>query len=96
MGLKCAIFEICPKLAQKDTYMKQMPSTPFLGIVSDKKWSLSLDLGVRNPIFLHPKTLKIAVFGERKWDFRCPDPKTEANFCRKLSLKMVQSLKLRV
>ena len=29
---------------------------PFLGIVGDKKWSPFLDLGIRSPIFLHPKT----------------------------------------
>ena len=33
--------------------MKQVANSPFLGIVSDKKWSPFLDLGVRGPIFLH-------------------------------------------
>ena len=46
MDLKCAIFKIFPKLAQKDIYMKQVPSKPILGIVSAKKWSPFLDLGV--------------------------------------------------
>ena len=50
---------------EKDIYMKQLPSPPFLGIVSNKKWSLFLDLVVRSPYFLYPKSLKMAVSGEK-------------------------------
>ena len=66
MGLKCAIFKICQKLAQRDIYMKQVPSPPFLGTVSDKKWSLFSDLGIRSSIFLHLKTSIFSDFGCKK------------------------------
>ena len=46
--------------------MKQESIPPFLGIVGDKKWSPFLDLGIPSPIFLHPKSLKMAVFGCKK------------------------------
>ena len=47
--------------------MKQVPNPPFLGIVSDKKWSPFLDLGVRSPIFLHPISLKKGRFSGEKY-----------------------------
>ena len=40
---------------ENDIQAKQESSLPFLGIVGDKRWSPFLDLGVRSPIFLHPK-----------------------------------------
>ena len=50
--------------------MKQESIPPFLGIVGDKKWSPFLDLGIPSPIFLHPKSLKMAVFGDVLGDRR--------------------------
>ena len=67
---------------KKDIYMKQVPSSPVLGIVSDKKWSPFLDLGVRSPFFCAPQITENGRFPVKKWDFWCPDPKTETTFCR--------------
>ena len=39
-------------MPENDILMEQVSISPFLGIVSDKKWSPFLDLGVRGPIFL--------------------------------------------
>ena len=47
--------------------MKQVSNLPFLGIVKDKKWCPFFHSGVRRPIFLHPKSLKMAVFECKKW-----------------------------
>ena len=57
--------------------MKQVSNPPFVGIVSNKKWSLFLDLGVQSPIFCTQNHWKWPFSGEKKWDFRCLDPKTE-------------------
>ena len=51
---------------ENDIHAKQESIPPFLGIVGDKKWSPFLDLGIPSPIFLHPKSLKMAVFGCKK------------------------------
>ena len=58
-----------------------------LGIVSDKKWSLFLDLGVQSPIFWHLKTANLSDFGCKKLDFGRPNLKTETTFCHQLSPK---------
>ena len=46
---------------ENDIHVKQESIPSYLGIVNDKKWSPFLDLGIRSPIFLHPKLLKMAV-----------------------------------
>ena len=59
MSLKYAIVKI-------DIHVKQESVPPVLGIVGDKKCSPFLELGIPSPIFLHPKSLKMAVFGCKK------------------------------
>ena len=51
---------------ENDVHVKQVSIPPFLGIVGDKKWSPFLDLGIPSRFFLHPKSLKMAVFGVQK------------------------------
>ena len=77
MSLKYVIFKICPKLAENDIHVKQESVPQFLGTVGDKKWSPFLDLGIRNPIFVDPKT---AILGAKKWDFGCPHQKNGDHF----------------
>ena len=72
MSLKYAISKIYPKLAESDIHVKQVSIPPFLGIVGNKKWCPFSNLGVRSPIFLHPKSLKLAVFGCWKIGLRTP------------------------
>ena len=79
MGQKCAIFKICPKFAQKDFYMNRVPSPPFLGIVSNKKWSPFLDFGIRSPFF-HPKTAIFSDFGCKKMGLGMPKSKNGDHF----------------
>ena len=62
MSLKYAIFKICPNLARKWYSCEKESVPPFFGIVGDKKWSPFLDLGIRSPIFLQSKSLKMAVY----------------------------------
>ena len=52
-----------------DIQMKQASNLPFLGIVKDKKWCPFFHSGVRGPIFLHPKSVKMPVFGCKKIGF---------------------------
>ena len=51
----------------KDIHVKQKSIPPFLGIVSNKKWSPFLDLGDRSPIFLHPISMKKGRFSSEKY-----------------------------
>ena len=56
-----------------DIHVKQVCHPPILGIVDTKKWCPFSDLGVWRPIFLHPKSLKMAVFGCKKLGLRMPE-----------------------
>ena len=82
-------FRFAQSSPKNDIHVKQESNPPFLGIVGDKKSSPFFNLDVQSPIFLQPKLLKMAVLGAKKWDFRCPNPKTETLFCHQLSPKMV-------
>ena len=65
---------------ENDILVKQESIPPFLGIVGDKKWSPFLDLGIPSPIFLHPKSLKMAVFGCKKMGLGMPKSKNGDHF----------------
>ena len=65
---------------ENDIVVKQKSIPPFLGIVGDKKWSPFLDLGIPSPIFLHPKSLKMAVFGCKKKGLGIPKSKNGDHF----------------
>ena len=60
--------------------MKQVSHPPILGIVDNKKWCPFLDLGVRRPIFLHPKTAIHSDLGGKKLGLRTPESKKGHHF----------------
>ena len=65
---------------RNDIHAKQESAPPILGIVGDKKWSPILDLGIRSPIFLHQKLLKMAVFGCQKMGLWTPKSENGHHF----------------
>ena len=69
--------------------MKKVFHPPFLDVVSDKKWSSLFCLGIQSSVFLHPKSLEMAVFGCKKWVFGHLNPKTKTTFYIQLLPKIV-------
>ena len=58
-----------------------MCSTPFWGVVGDKKWSRFFCFGARSAIFWHLKTgtlAKVPVFKCQIRDFERPNPRTDS------------------
>ena len=88
MGLKCAIFKICPKLAKKKVFTwNKCPVHHFWGKLATKSGLRFWIWASEVPFFNTRKRPFSVILGAKKWDFGCSNPKTDTTFCRQLSPK---------